>query len=181
MCAVMVATLALAAQAAEDARIRVERVDGGVEVSAEAEIDASPLLVWETLTDYEQLPGFIPGLSRSKVIERRGAQLVLEQSGESRFLVFSFPINVRLEVIESPPESITSRAIAGNLRRMSGRYDIVPAAGAERVLLRYAGVLEPAFELPPLIGIAALRGMVQEQFEAMVFEIRRRSAQRKKK
>lgn len=169
------------AQAAEDARVRVERIEGGVEIRAEAEIDASPALVWETLTDYEQLPNFIPGLATSKVLERRGMRLVIEQTGESRFLLFSFPISVRLEVIESPPGGITSRAIAGNLRRVNGRYEIMSAFGPDRVLLRYAGILEPEFDLPPLIGTIALRSMVREQFAAMVAEIRRRAAQQKAK
>lgn len=178
---VVFAALVGAAQAAEEAQIQVDRVDGGVEIRAEAEIDASPALVWETLTDYEQLPSFIPGMAKSKVIERDGMRLLLDQSGESRFFLISFPISVRLEVIESPPAGISSRAIAGNLRRMSGRYEILSARGNDRVLLRYAGVLEPDFDLPPLIGAVALRSMVREQFVAMVSEIRRRAAQQKPK
>jgi hypothetical protein len=79
-------------------------------------------------------------------------------------------------VTESPPRFIVSRAVAGNLRRMNGRYDIEPEAARGMVYLRYTGVIEPAFDLPPLIGTAALRSMVERQFEAMVAEIERRAA-----
>lgn len=113
----LVALLAAAVGAAEDARVSVQRAADGVQVQAEADIDAPVALVWETLTDYEQLPAFIPGISRSKVT----------------------------------------------------------------VLLRYAGLLEPDFDLPPLVGAAALRAMVREQFSAMVREIRRRAAARNQK
>jgi hypothetical protein len=89
--------------------------------------------------------------------------------------VFSFPIEVRLEITEGAPDWVASRAVSGNLRRMSGRYDIQPDARG-RVLLRYTGVIEPDFELPPLIGTAALRSMVEQQFMAMVAEIERRAA-----
>jgi len=44
------------------------------------------------------------------------------------------------------------------------------------VLLRYFGEIEPDFKLPPLIGVAALRSTVTEQFTAMVAEIERRAA-----
>jgi len=83
---------------------------------------------------------------------------------------------VRLEVTERPPQSISSRAVAGNVRHMSGRYEIQPDADRGTVLLRYVGEIEPDFELPPLIGVAALRSTATEQFTAMVAEIERRAA-----
>jgi hypothetical protein len=88
---------------------------------------------------------------------------------------------VRYEVIESPPEWISSRAIGGNLRRMTGRYELLPGAArtgtaVATMLLRYEGAIEPNFELPPLIGLVALRSMVEQQFTAMVVEIERRAA-----
>jgi ribosome-associated toxin RatA of RatAB toxin-antitoxin module len=136
--------------------------------------------VWQVLTDYESLPSFIPGLAKSVVRERQGNRLVLEQTGEARFLLFWFPIEVRYEVIESPPQWISSRAISGNLRRMNGRYELHPGpprTGAPpAVLLRYEGAIEPSFELPPLIGMVALRSMAEQQFTAMVAEIERRAA-----
>ena len=180
--ALLAAVHAAPGAAADDVSIEARRRGDGVEVHARALIAASPVLVWEVLTDYEHLPSFIPGLAKSVVRERQGNQLVLEQTGEARFLVFSFPIEVRYEVIESPPESITSRAVGGNLRRMNGRYDLEPAParavaeGPRGMLLRYEGVIEPAFELPPLIGLVAMRSMVEQQFTAMVAEIERRAA-----
>jgi hypothetical protein len=84
---------------------------------------------------------------------------------------------VRLEVLESPSSSISSRAVAGNLKRMTGRYDLQSGDGG--IVLRYSGELEPDFELPPVIGTLAVRTMVEEQFAAMVAEIERRAALRK--
>jgi ribosome-associated toxin RatA of RatAB toxin-antitoxin module len=169
--------------AADDVSIDAERRGDSIEIRARALIAAPPALVWQVLTDYERLPGFIPGLTKSVVRERQGNRLVLEQAGEARFLVFSFPIEVRYEVIESPPGGISSRAISGNLRRMNGRYELQPAparpgmeGGRGVVLLRYEGEMEPAFELPPVIGLVAVRSMVERQFTAMVAEIERRAA-----
>jgi hypothetical protein len=87
--------------------------------------------------------------------------------------VFSYPIEVRLEVLESPTDSIVSRAIEGNLKRMNGRYELRNSGGG--VQLRYSGELEPGFGLPPIIGTLAVRTMVEQQFGAMVAEIERRA------
>jgi len=164
------------AAAAEDVLVEAHRQGESVEVRARATVAASPRLVWEVLTDYEALPRFIPGLAKSSVREKQGARVLVEQSGEARYFIFSFPIDVRLEVVESPPDSIASRAVSGNLRRMSGRYDIVVDAARGTCSLRYEGALEPNFPLPPIVGIAAMRSMIEEQFSAMVSEIERRAA-----
>ena len=180
------AILLLAARAAAGApaevRVDAERLGEGVAVQAHALVHAPIAIVWQVLTDYERLPIFIPGIARSVVLERHGNQLSLEQSGEARFLIFSFPIEVRYEVLETPRSSVTSRAIAGNLRRMTGRYDVraegdgtTALPDGEAVQLRYSGVIEPDFDLPPFVGVAALRSMVEEQFAAMVAEIERRA------
>jgi len=181
--ALLAAAYAAPGTAADDVSIEAERRGDSVEIHARARIAAPPALVWEVLTDYERLPNFIPGIAKSVVRQRQGNKLMLEQTGEARFLLFSFPIDVRYEVIESPPDWVSSRAVSGNLRRMNGRYDLQPGAVSASardtrgmMLLRYEGAIEPNFELPPLIGLVALRSMVERQFTAMVAEIERRAA-----
>jgi ribosome-associated toxin RatA of RatAB toxin-antitoxin module len=180
--ALLAAAYAAPGSAADDVSIEARRRDDGIEIHARALIAASPALVWQVLTDYERLPSFIPGIAKSVVRQREGNRLVLEQTGEARFLVFSFPIEVRYEVIESPPDWVSSRAIGGNLRRMNGRYELQPdparkgmEAARGRILLRYEGAIQPDFELPPVVGVVALRSMVERQFTAMVAEIERRA------
>src|SRR6266404_2175275 len=175
--AVLLAVQVAPGRAAEDLSVEAERRGERVEVRARALIAAPVAAVWEVLTDYEHLPRFIPGIAKSVVRSRDGARLLVEQSGEARFLFFSFPIEVRLEVTERPPQWISSRAVAGNVRRMTGRYEIQPDADSGTVLLRYVGEIEPDFRLPPLIGVAALRSTVTDQFTAMVAEIERRAGE----
>jgi ribosome-associated toxin RatA of RatAB toxin-antitoxin module len=175
--AVLLAAQVAPGGAAEDLSVEAERRGERVEVRARALIAAPVAAVWEVLTDYEHLPRFIPGIAKSVVRSRDDSRLLVEQAGEARFLIFSFPIEVRLEVTERPPQSISSRAVAGNVRRMTGRYEIQPDAEHGTVLLRYIGEIEPDFKLPPLIGVAALRRTATEQFTAMVAEIERRAGE----
>ena len=162
------------AAAADDLWVDVDRNGASFAVQATATVAAPVAVVWEVLTDYDNLARFIPGLSLSAVNRRTGNRVQVEQKGEARFFVFSYPIEVVLEVLESPSESISSRAVGGNLKRMSGRYELKRARGG--ILLRYTGELEPDFGLPPIIGTLAVRSMVEEQFGAMVAEIERRAA-----
>jgi carbon monoxide dehydrogenase subunit G len=160
--------------AAADMAVDVERTGDSFVIGATATVGAATSVVWEVLTDYDHLARFIPGLSRSAVQIRAANRVLLEQAGEARFFVFAYPIKMRLEVLESPYESITWRRIGGNLKRMTGRYDLQVAQTGVR--LRYAGELEPDFALPPLIGTLAVRTMVEEQFAALVSEIERRAS-----
>jgi carbon monoxide dehydrogenase subunit G len=169
----MLALQIVVAHAAEDFAIDVGRQGARFSIGASATVAAPPRVVWEVLTDYDNLARFIPGLASSKVELRAGQRVVVEQKGAARFLFFSYPIDVRLEVLESPAAWISSRSIGGNLRRMTGRYELEAAPGGS--VLRYSGELEPAFELPPVIGALAVRLMVEQQFAALVAEIERRA------
>ncbi len=162
--------------AAEDVAFHVETNGARIDVRAQAFVAAPPEVAWSTLIDYDGLAKFVPGISSSVVRSRQGDTLLVDQRGEARLLIFSFPIEVRLEVRHSPPDRIASRAVLGNMRRMTGLYEIKPDAARGGLLLRYSGEIEPDFELPPFIGLAVLRGTVEEQFGAMVAEIERRAA-----
>ncbi|MBC7802570.1 MAG: hypothetical protein H7Y16_01740, partial [Candidatus Parcubacteria bacterium] len=85
-----------AARAAGDVSVEAIRREEGLEVTSRALLDAPLELIWQTLTDYGRLAEFIPGMRRSRVTGRRGAAVIVEQSGEARFLFMTYPIEVTL-------------------------------------------------------------------------------------
>jgi len=149
-------------QAADDISVEATRRDDALEV---------------TLTDYDRLAEFIPGMRRSRVVERRGAVTVVEQSGEAGFLFFTFPIEVTLASTERPPHALDVILLKGNLKRLDGGYRIAPQPGG-RILLTWSGIVE-ALAMPPLIGDLVMRGNIEDQFRGMVIEIERRDALRR--
>ena len=167
--------------AADDLTVEAARKGEFIEVQAHATMAASLAVVWTTLTDYDKLPEFIPGLRKSKVVSRRGATVIVEQSGEARFLMFTFPIDVTLEAVERPPSSIQVRAIAGNLRHFEGGYKVEPQPNGGKIVLRWAGTIIPDVSLPPLIGEVVMRMRIEDQFIGMVREIERRESVRRAK
>jgi len=64
------AACALARPAAD---ISVEAIsqDEGVQVTARAVVHAPAELIWQTLTDYDHLPQFVPGIDSSRVLSRQ--------------------------------------------------------------------------------------------------------------
>ena len=166
------------AGAAEDLSVEATRRGSAVEVRARATIDAPHAVVWDTLTDYNRLSEFIPGMLKSRIVEWRGNEAIVEQLGEAKFLFFSFPIDVTVGSASLPPDAITVRVIRGNLKRLEGGYRI-ERVDEGRVVLRWTGLIEPDAILPPLLGEAVMRANIEDQFTGMVREIERREALRR--
>lgn len=173
---VLVFSVLLAVEPAQaaDVVVRALRHEGVLHVDARAEMEADLLQAWRVLTDYDRLSAFIPGMHSSRVLERDSNRIVLEQRGEARLLFLTYPIEVKLAVVEFPHERIVARAVAGSFREMDGTYAL--GARANRVTLHYQGRMVPDFLVPPLIGTFVLRRNVERQFTALVDEIERRQA-----
>jgi ribosome-associated toxin RatA of RatAB toxin-antitoxin module len=172
ICAVAAGTVADATET--DISVSAEIDGAAVRIEASALIRAPLEIMWQTLTDYDHLDKFIPGMTRSRVVDRRGVAAIVEEVGEARFLFFSYPISVTVSSEEYPPYSIRVHALNGNLRKLEGGYQIVPRDGGE-IELTWKGLIEPDSDLPMLITKPVLRAVVETQFRGMVAEIRRRS------
>lgn len=165
------------ARAAEEVSVEATRRDEALEVVCRALLDAPVEVVWQTLTDYGRLAEFIPGMRRSRLVERRGSVAVVEQTGEAGFLFFRFPIEVTIVSTERPPHVLEARMLKGSLKRLEGAYRIVPQPGG-KILLTWSGTIE-ADSMPPLLGELVLRSNIEDQFRGMVQEIDRREALRR--
>ena len=165
--------------AAPPAEVTATRAGEVFDVRARATLQAPLSVVWGTLTDYERLPEFIPGLKRSRILGRSGPTTTVEQTGEARFLFLTVPIEVVTESTERPP-NIEVRRVGGTLRHLQGRYETeVLGTHPPQVQLRWVGSIALDVELPPLVGEALVRLQLQEQFEGMVREIERRESLRR--
>jgi hypothetical protein len=172
--AVLCALLVAASAPAADLRVEARRDGEAVLVEASADLQASRAVAWAVITDYERYPQFVPDLLASRVIERNGDRVVVEQRGVAGLFFYRFPVEVRLAVVEEPYEAVRCQAIAGNFREFSGTYRLESAGGGLRFL--YSGRLVPDFPLPPLIGLPAVRASVARQLRGIVEEINRRAA-----
>ena len=162
--------------AADNVTIYAEKQGSAVAIQARALLTAPLSLIWETLTDYNRLSSFIPGMHISRVIDRRGPATIVRQQGEASFLIFTLPIDVVVEALEKPPYVIEIRALSGSLKRLDGRYQIEPDIRVPgNFVLYWFGLVEPELNLPSVIGVPILRASIGDQFRGMVREIERRA------
>src|SRR5512145_2110708 len=80
-------------------KVTVKRTGKRFDAEAVLDLPADAATIWETITDYDALPGFMPGIRSCRILEReRGAggreRLVVEQKGEFRFLLFAQSMTV---------------------------------------------------------------------------------------
>lgn len=162
------------AQGASGIDVQAKRNGDLIDVRAQALVHAPLSVVWSTLTDYERLPEFIPGLETSRIVSRVGARTTVAQTGQARFLFLTMPISVTVESTERPPHVVEVRRISGTLRHLQGRYEATPVS-AQLVQLLWTGSLSSEVDLPPLINTALARMSIGDQFTGMVREIERRA------
>jgi hypothetical protein len=173
--------------------VEVRRSGRRFEAEALLDLAADPQTVWDTITDYDALPSFMPGIRSCRVIERRTVtqateRLMVEQHGEFRFLLFAQALTVRLDIEHQLLRVAQAKAVSFDLglfkRRaidvFEGRYELSPLPGrrrAPRTQLRYTAVIGLRLPPPPAIGSVAVRQNLSAQLEALAHEIARRSRQ----
>lgn len=163
------------ASAAESVAVKASRKGSAVEIDAQATLTCDYPVIWQTLTDYDHLADFIPGMRSSRVLAWQGNEAIVEQTGDASFLFFKFPIEVTVGSESRPPDAIQIRVIKGNLKRLDGGYRIERLAD-RRYVLRWRGLIEPEVTLVPILGVAVMRSNIEAQFLGMVKEIERRQA-----
>lgn len=173
--------------AAPAAEVDVARDGAAYVVRAAATLRVDRRSAWLTVTDYERLPQFVPGIDAVGVLARAarggGERLLVEYRGEFRWLWFRAPVQVWLEVTHQPPQRVLARSVlpsgigAGRstLREFEGTYEL-EALDAATTRLVYRARLEPAQPLLPLLGTLAVRHTAQAQFRALAAQIERRAA-----
>ncbi len=167
------------AYGAEDVAVTATRQGSAIAIDARATLRASLEVIWQTVTDYDHLADFVPGMETSRVIERHGNVAIVEQAGRMTFLFFAYPIQVVVRSEEHYPLQIRARLLSGNLKQLVGAYRIDPVEGADdRSVLRWSGLIEADTPLPLFITVPIVRANVKDQFLGLIREIERRERAR---
>ena len=175
----------------DDVKVDVRRSGRRFEAEAVLDLAADAQTVWDTITDYDALPRFMPGIHACRVIERRtltnaNEHLVVEQHGEFRFLLFAQAMTVRLNIEHRLLRVAEAKAVSFDLglfkRRaidvFEGRYELTPLKArrsAPHTQLRYTSLIGLHLPPPPAIGSVAVRQNLAIQLEAVAHEVARRS------
>lgn len=163
---------ALAADADGDLSVNVRKSAGAVIVDARMAVPASQQQVWDVLTDYDRMAQFFPNLVSSRIAQRSGDTMRIEQKGNVAYGPFAFDFESVRDIALKPTSEIRSRAVAGSLKSGTATTRLV-ADGATTWIL-YHSESVPAMWVPPAIGPRVIAGQTRAQFESLRAEIVRR-------
>jgi carbon monoxide dehydrogenase subunit G len=129
--------------------ISVHEAGGAYTVSARFTVAEAEAVVREVLTDYPNIPRFMPGVRSSEVLHRQDGVVRVRQEAVSTYMMFSKRVHLLLDVEER----------AGVIRfRDGGHESFAVYEGAwiverrdERTEIRYELTAQPAFSVPGFV------------------------------
>lgn len=158
--------------------LNVERVDGAegdkvYRIASSGMVAAAPAVVWRILTDYEHLADYLPNLTSARVLSRDGDTVILEQLGTARFLFFSQPIRVVVQVHERAPDRIDVSLVEGDMKVYRARWELIPVTGATGTRLVYNATIVPKFGVPGIVGTNSVRKDIARMMAAVLLRLDR--------
>jgi carbon monoxide dehydrogenase subunit G len=159
---VLQATRVFASEPPAVVAVREER--GVYTVTARFEVDQPLTVVMTVLTDYEQIPRFMPGVRSSIIREREAGHVVVEQEAVSALMMFSKRVHLILDIDEQPTALTFHDRCGRSFVRYQGAWRL--AADDGRTAITYQLTAEPKFDVPGFVLKRLLRrdstGMIEQ-------------------
>ncbi len=164
------------AQVDQDISVRVQKAGAEILVDVDCPVRAPVAIVWDVLTDYNNMAAFVSNLQFSGVERRVDNVLTVRQRGKVTRGVFSFAFDNVREIELLPFAEIRSRLVSGDLKASAFTTRIVDLDGL--VHISNNGRYTPNVWVPPLIGPVIIEGETRKQFGEIRAEILRRAGRR---
>jgi hypothetical protein len=168
--------VAVAVPTSPSADIAVEVHQNGQEivVRVDCPVRAPHAIVWEVLTDYNNMARFVTNLTVSELRTRDGDTLQVYQKGTAQRGLLSFSFENLREIRLLPQQEIRSKLISGTLK--SSEFTTRVVDDGNEVHIFNGGRFVPEVWVPPVIGPAVIEAETRKQFEEIRTEILRRAA-----
>ena len=154
-------------QGSTDVQVREDQ--GTYRVDARFVVAESPAVALAVLTDYEQIPRFMPDVRTSTVLERGNGRAVVEQEAIARVMMFSKRVHLVLEVQEQA-RAIRFRDRCGrSFTRYDGSWQITEEDGGAAIV--YQLNAKPSFDVPQFLLRRLLKrdaGLMIERLQAEI-------------
>ncbi len=145
-------------------------------------VSTSPEEVWQVLTDYENLPKFVPNLISNKILSNNGDRKIVEQVNSQKVLFIQVKSRIRTAIAETQQNRIDFQQIDGDLQQMQGYWLIEPVAPykgakADKTLITQVIEAQPKKGTPKDIFYDIFQNSLGETIDAIAKEINRRTTQ----
>ena len=152
--------------------VREER--GVYSVTGRFEVPQPSTVVLAVLTDYEDIPRFMPDINTSVVLERADGRAIVQQEAVSRVLLFSKRVHLVLEINEGADTLRFNDRCGRSFARYEGAWRLFDRNGATEVL--YELVAQPSFDVPEFVLKRVLKRNSEQMIEQLQREVAARSA-----
>jgi len=172
------ATLVLALTGAMDGAgpapsVTVREARGVYSVSARFQVAEPPAVALAVLTDYENIPRFLPDVTSSVVRERSERRAVVEQEAVSRMMMFSKKVHLMLEITEEGHVIRFRDRCGRSFEQYEGAWRITArGTGSE---ITYELTAKPSFDVPEFILKRLLKRDSTRTIERLAAEIAARA------
>ena len=170
--ALFVVTAFADSQQDERIEITVQIAGENVIVDLSLVIPATRQQVWAVLTDFDHMANFVSNLKESKVVSTSADTLKVFQRGSAKYGPISFSFESTREMWLDPFDSIRSRMISGNMRKMEGTTQLVEEVAQTRIIYHTDSI--PGVWIPPIVGKVFIEHEIREQFREIRNEIIKR-------
>ncbi|KAM3113273.1 SRPBCC family protein [Phormidesmis sp. 146-33] len=142
-------------------------------------IRASPEVAWAVLTDYRNLPNFMPNVISSKVLVAEGDRKVIEQIEARQVFFMTLRSRTRSAIAETKNQRIDFKQIEGDFQQIQGYWlieSVAPclAAKPDQVLITQVVEAQPRSGTPKGIFYNVFQQSLTESFNAIRVEVLRR-------
>src|SRR2546430_14854408 len=168
----------LQAASDQDIEVRVKKNGPEVGVDVDLPVNASVVIAWEVLTDYDHMAEFLSDVQHSSVQARDGHTLQVYQKGKAERGLLSITFENLREVELVPYQEIRSRLISGDLKASAFPTRVVDDGTLIHVI--HSGRYTPKIWVPPVIGPALIEAETRKHFGELRNEILRRNTLRAK-
>lgn len=156
----------------KDINVHTERDGDTLHVTVDMRVAVKPRRAWEVMTDFDRMAGYIPNLSSSRIVERKGNLLKVAQKGAYSLGLWNFPFESMRDVELFPYSKVTSHGTSGSMKSMDSITYLEADGSNTRV--NYNATLVPSISIPPLLGTSLVSNEVRERFQGMRDEMVRR-------
>ena len=129
-----------------DPAITVHEDNGVYRVAATFGVPQSASMAVAVLTDYEQIPRFMPDVRTSNVSIAAPDHVVVEQEAVAHLMMFSKRIHLVLEVREQAREHPVPRPLRQKLHEYEGSWTLTEKGG--QTAISYELNAQPSFDVP---------------------------------
>ena len=135
-------------------------------VRAECLVPAPHRVVWQVLSDYDNLDVMVPAVSESKIVGERDGQKLLWQKGRAGLWFIKRGFEITFRVKEIPMSYIGFEAVEGDFQRFVGSWQVEERDGGTWVSHKVE--IEPAFYAPKWAIRNVARRLMSETIEGVL-------------